>query len=288
MVVASESQCRLCSSSYFAVIDMERHHDRTFRIARCRDCGLVYVRETYDMVSPDYVRLESSDIDASLIWLQGQHKYPAYRQFLRALDRLRFPKINKGAKLLDVGCGTGGFLAFVRDRFECYGFDASEAQAQYAKKTCPNVRKATSVREYLGTLGCPSMTFDIITLWDVLEHIRRPREFMAELSSALADDGLMYISVPNANPMLLKSNINKLVGFPGFGWAPHEHVAYYTPATLRTLLEGAGLRVIEIGSTAVYPRPLSGFEALRRIVFFLTRFTPTWAPQIYTFARVSG
>jgi len=185
--------------------------------------------------------------------------------------------------LLDVGCGTGGFLAFISEFFAVYGFDASAAQAEYARKIFPEVRRAASATEYVALLGCPEIKFDVITLWDVLEHIRRPIEFMNDLVAYLDSSGLIYISTPNANTMVIKSTLARFY-WPGFDWAPQEHVAYYSPSTLRFLFAKLGLRVLRIGSTAVYPRPFSAFEVFRRMGFAVTAWFPKWAPQIYAFA----
>jgi len=284
--MVSVDPCRLCGNDRYKVVDQVSQTTRRFTIARCCDCGLVYVREIYDEISPDYVHLANSDIDTSRIWLQGRHKEPAFRQFIKAIKQFR-PQWITGMlqpKLLDVVCGTGGFLAFISEFFTVYGFDASAAQAEYARKMFPEVRRATSATEYVALLGCPQMKFDVITLWDVLEHIRRPMEFLNDLVDYLDQGGLIYISTPNANTMVIKSILARFY-YPGFDWAPQEHIAYYSPSTLRFLFGKLGLRVLQIGSTAVYPRPFSAFEVFRRVGFAVTAWFPKLAPQIYAFAE---
>jgi 2-polyprenyl-3-methyl-5-hydroxy-6-metoxy-1,4-benzoquinol methylase len=274
----------LCGSSKYKVLDAEIRDQGNFTIARCSECSLVYVRETFDDVSPDYISLDLGDIDADRIWLQSKHKEPAFRQFIKTVRKLRpfWAASDEKPSLVDIGCGTGGFLGFASDFFCCYGFDASAAQVEYAQNTFPNVRVARSVDEYVSSINSLPASFELFALWDVLEHIRKPIDFFNNIVPKLSKDGMVFISVPNANPTVVKRKLGRL-GYPG-EWHADEHVVYYTPSTLRIVLENVGLKIVQCGSTAIYPRPLSCFEILRRGAFALTRYAPNWAPQIYVFA----
>jgi 2-polyprenyl-3-methyl-5-hydroxy-6-metoxy-1,4-benzoquinol methylase len=185
--------------------------------------------------------------------------------------------------MLDVGCATGGFLRIAQPQYECYGFDASPAQADHAKRHCPTVRHAIGYSDYLTKIHLSPGSFHLITMWDVLEHIREPIPFLQDLSPGLARDGLFFASVPAATPMRIKSRMRRL--WPGFTWSPHEHAAYYSPSTLAGLVERAGLKVLRVFAVKVYPRDLAAFEVLRRLVFTLTSFTPGLSPQIGILAR---
>lgn len=259
-----------------------------YNIVRCNECSLVYIPEVYASVSPEYVGLTNEGLNSNHIWLQTKHKEPAFHQCAR-LVRSFWLTNSPGRpvrKLLDVGCGVGGWLDFSKPDYECYGFDASPIQSRYAMRRFPHVRCAVSFGEYQSQFENKLPSFDLITLWDVLEHIRTPLELMGELIQILSPDGLFFASVPAATPMVIKNQMLS-VGWPKarFSWNPREHVAYYSPTTLRMLCEKINLQVLSLGSVALYPRPLSAFEVVRRLGFWITTAIPQLAPQIYVLAK---
>ena len=280
--------CRLCHSGRYVILGKEAQHGMPFTIVRCVDCSLVYVREKYAQVSPRYVRMEDQDLNTEHIWLQTKHKELAFWQCLNKARAFHAPHHQSRSRrtLLDVGCGVGGWLDFAKKEYECYGFDASLAQSSYASQRFPNVLCATSLREYRANFNGDLPGFDLITLWDVLEHIRDPVEFLSELANDLSPAGLLFAAVPAERPMVIKNRLLSF-GWPKsrFSWSPHEHVAYYSPLTLRLVCEKCNLRVLKIGAVALYPRPLSLFEIIRRVGFWITNAMPQVAPQIYVFAR---
>ena len=187
--------------------------------------------------------------------------------------------------LLDIGCGIGGWMKVASNSFNVWGFDASMAQVLYAQKEFPQVQYSFSYSDYVSTLADPP-AFDLITLWDVLEHIRNPVEFVGEIVENMPINGLFFCAVPAAFPMVAKSNLRNY-GWPSsrFRWNAHEHVVYYSPTTLKKLCAKTGLDVISVGSVPVYPRPFSFFEAIRRSAFIVFSKFPSIAPQLYLLAR---
>jgi 2-polyprenyl-3-methyl-5-hydroxy-6-metoxy-1,4-benzoquinol methylase len=134
-------------------------------------------------------------------------------------------------------------------------------------------------------LGSILPSFDLITLWDVLEHFREPLEMLNELVRQLSPSGLLFASTPSALPMVIKSRIYHDLGLKfRFSWNPREHVSYYSPKTLRLLCKEAGLEVLRMGAVSVYPRRLSAFEVFRRVGFLLSKPFTKISPQIYVLA----
>jgi 2-polyprenyl-3-methyl-5-hydroxy-6-metoxy-1,4-benzoquinol methylase len=90
-------------------------------------------------------------------------------------------------KILDIGCSIGIFLLTAQERgFETYGVDISELSAEYA-------RKQFHLNVFSGTLEAahyPDNTFDIITLWDVIEHVLEPGLLLAEAKRVLKCNGV--------------------------------------------------------------------------------------------------
>jgi 2-polyprenyl-3-methyl-5-hydroxy-6-metoxy-1,4-benzoquinol methylase len=276
------SICKLCGSAKVKGVASERHDLYTYHVVHCSHCDLIQTVEHYAEVSPDYVDLENSALDESRLWCQGTHKLPAFDQWLTHASRI---KAHQSSKLLDVGCGTGGFLKFASaNGFSAYGFDASMVQAEYARTYFPEVRHASSLQDYLELLGQPDLKFDCITLWDVFEHIRNPVPFLRQLAEALEPGGHLFISVPNGRAIPWKIQIHRALNMP-LDLAPWEHVFYHSIQSLHKCLEASSLDPVHCGAVACYPRPLSLFELCRRTGFFMLRALPNLSPQIFVWAR---
>lgn len=262
------------------------HEGRSYTVVECKACRSLQTQEIYDPVSPDYIALGAADIDEERLWCQGEHKLSAFRRWRKqALGLLGDP--TGQCRLLDVGCGTGGFLSFARTLgFEVYGFDAAEAQVSHAARTFDTVRVATSGREYLEALGRKDLRFRVATLWDVLEHVRTPVRFLGDLRSVLEPGGFLFVSVPSAGAMRWKRMLQHMRGLPdGYGWAPWEHVFYHSPVSLALVHRQAGLTPVKSGTVACYKRPLSTFEVFRRVGFILLGVVPSLAPQIFLWSQ---
>jgi SAM-dependent methyltransferase len=224
--------------------------------------------------------LTPEQVTVELIWLQGVHKRRAYEQLFRALEDSRRPV----SSILDIGCGTGGFLSFAKSQgvTELYGFDASKAQVAHARQTVETVRGCTSLQAYIRALGrIPH--WDLITLWDVLEHLRQPRELLREIRAFCAPGCAVFVSTPNATGEFVKYG-GRRAFFRGHSFVPWEHVMYCSRAGLHRLLRQCGFEPVYSSGTICYERRLDAFEALRRAGFALSRRTAL-APQLFVISR---
>lgn len=277
--------CHLCTSDQTHLFSREKRGDLCFTILRCQTCGVIQTAESHESVSPNYVTLTEEAIDTDRIWCQSEHKQAAFRQWGTNTQKL-WP--HPPGRLLDVGCGTGGFLRYAAQQgWEVFGFDASQAQADHARHrgaAFAQVRCATRCSDYLAQISLPTTPFSMVTLWDVFEHIRDPKAFLEEIHALLAHEGLLFLSLPNGGALPWKRQLHRLLGRP-LSLDPWEHVFYYTTEALRRFLPAWGFRVEAMGSVACYPRPWSLFEVARRGGTALLNGFPQVAPQIYCMAR---
>lgn len=278
-------KCKICGLNETEILQTEYRDTRTYTVLYCNRCDIVQTAEQYDEFSPDYAQLTSNDLNSEHLWLQGLHKKPAYFQFMSAFLKLTNWDIEAPMKLLDIGCGTGGFLNFAKfNGFYCLGFDASAAQAAHARSQHENVRCATSVTEYLNLIST-SEKINVITMWDVLEHIREPHSFLGEVANVMEADTILFVSVPNGACARLKAKVYPIFGRK-YSFDPWEHVFYYSLVSLKRILEESGFRVVVSGSVVCYPRQLSLFEIVRRTGFRFNRaLVPRLSPQIFVFAE---
>lgn len=272
--------CPLCNHNG-CLLKIESQGNLLYQVLRCTSCRSIYCPNHYAQVSPDYICRTATDINIEVIHCQGAHKREAYEQLMKYLNSNRFA-INS---VLDFGCGTGGFLKFVQSHglTELYGIDASAAQIEYARTSAlSNVRQFTSIREY-SQAGIELPDLDLITLWDVIEHIRFPHQVLADIKEFCSPRTLVFFSTPNSEAEYIKYKARTTLSFP-HSFSPWEHVLYYSPKGMRSFLENNGFEVLHLASTVCYRRSINLFELFRRVGFFISAHTE-WAPQLFVLFR---
>lgn len=138
-----------------------------------------------------------------------------------------------GGRLLDVGCGDGSFLEAAAQHFEVAGVEISEAMAQYARRRRP---RATIHTGPLTEIALPDVSFDVVTLFSVLEHEWRPLPALAVVARVLRPGGVAILKVPNF------ASWNRVIrGAEWCGIRLPDHCNYFTPATLSRALTNARL-----------------------------------------------
>ena len=155
------------------------------------------------------------------------------RWFLRRIETYKA----KG-KLLDVGCAFGFFVELARDKgFDAYGFDPSLHAVTEAK------RLVGPERIKLGTIDSisyPKKSFDVITMFDVFEHLQDPGGDIAKLNTYLKDDGIILIATGNTASLM-----EKILKRRWTFYIPPQHLFFFNKATMSALLAKYNLRVVE-------------------------------------------
>lgn len=153
-----------------------------------------------------------------------------------------FEPFKKTNKILDVGCGIGYFLIEAKKRgWEVYGTELSTESANICTQKEINIKKGT-----LNAENYSAEMFDIITSFEVIEHINNPRIELKHFNTILRRGGLVYVTTPNFNSMLryrLKAAYN-IITYP-------EHLTYYTPKTLETIFELSGFKKLKTETTGI-------------------------------------
>lgn len=165
--------------------------------------------------------------------------------FLNRIYLLRkFAGSSKG-KLLDVGCALGLFLKYAeREGFDVYGVDISDYAIKYARR---NVSKKC-VRADVEKCIPFKTSFNIVTAWDVIEHLKQPALFLKRVNRLLKKDGLFFIETLNYNSLAHEILKEK--------WSPLDPVHHHltptiTPAILKNWLEKSGFEVIKIYTCSI-------------------------------------
>lgn len=231
------ARCIACGGSSLTA---KKGYETQYLVA-CKSCGLVFPERV-----PTSAELEafyatysySSDPWISPITLNR------YYELLDAFENYR-----QTGKLFDTGCGAGHFLSVARERgWEVYGNEFSPAAVEICRsKGIAMVEGALSDPKTLPDgfeqlKGC----FDIVTSFEVLEHVNTPIEDLRALHSLLRDGGLLYLTTPNFNSLArrwLRVNYNVL-NYP-------EHLAHYTRRTLDATVKEAGFEKVKSWSDGI-------------------------------------
>jgi 2-polyprenyl-3-methyl-5-hydroxy-6-metoxy-1,4-benzoquinol methylase len=231
-----ETICNLCGQGSFKVREDD---EPPFRVLECRNCGLVFV----DPV-PDIAKLaDHYDEDYYRDWISAQ-KDKRIRMWKGRLKKLA--KQRQGGRLLDVGCGDGAFLKLAQGSgWEVSGTENSSYAAKY-------VGKALGIPVFCGELfaaGHPDHSFDVVTMWHVLEHVTDPKRYLREIHRILKPSGLLVIAVPNVNDYIMQVAYRLVKGRPLKLFSKDDreiHLYHFSAETLRNYLRKTGFECLKI------------------------------------------
>lgn len=236
----NRAQCGLCSSK--DVTDL--YSIKSLQLKKCGSCGAIFVypQPTYEELLPDY---------QEKYFLSGEHLEWGYADYLEleadiretSKRRLRvMEKYLKGGKLLEPGCATGWFLDEARKRgYQVSGVEISGFAAQWG-------RENLGLDIFIGPLAEAKFAggeFDVVVLWDVLEHLSDPLAELREINRVLKKGGYLCVSVPNAGSIWAR-----FMGRRWFGYSKiREHIYYYDRQSLAGAMRRADFSVVESRSS---------------------------------------
>ena len=208
--------------------------------------GLVFVRcDECEHVFQDPVikkevaaKLYSDDKTAADIYTVPIQKNIDSIKYNYGLDLIDQIRPGHKERILDIGCGAGVFLkeAFKRGYPECVGIDANTNYAsEYEAGKGINYIFSTFEELDPKTIGD---SYDVISMWSVLEHIYDPRTFLNNLQKILKPNGLVFILVPNLKSLATRLTREKS---PCFCWK-HPHMFHIK--TLDLLMSKVGLKKV--------------------------------------------
>lgn len=205
-------------------------------VVECLDCGVVYV-------SP---RPEAADIEAAYGRMsdrgfleEGRARQLTYRRLLRELERLPGAggRVFRGRRLLDAGCSMGFFLREARDAgWEVEGIEASRWAVEYA-------REEMGLAVHEGSIASAALepdSFDVITIWDVVEHLMDPVADFRHLARALKPGGVFGLSTHSIGSLSAR-----LLG-RRYPFLQAMHATHFTPRTTARLFAMAGLKQVRV------------------------------------------
>lgn len=221
--------CYLCSSPLTPFLKKQE-----YMIFRCPSCGLAMTefKENYE----DFLHIQ---YDKG--YFSGNPARSAYHNYRE--DRILISKnmekflskilrYKSSGRLLDVGCAMGYFVEMALHKgFDAFGFDPSDYAITEAKKKMNGRVTLGSIQ----TVMYAYSSFDVISMFDVFEHLADPKSDLKKLRSLLTKNGIVVIATGDANSLMARILLRRWTFYN-----PPQHLFFYTRPTLSRLLQEEG------------------------------------------------
>lgn len=210
-----------------------------YDLYRCESCGLVQtdLKKDYEkFVGEHYAKgYYTGDPRFSAYVSYREDKPLIVRNMKKFLAKVK--KVKPQGRLLDVGCAMGYFVELaLKAGYDAHGFDPSAYAIDHAKKNLLNGRVT---RGTAATVTYPKKSFDVVSMFDVFEHLGDPKGDLVRVHEWLADDGVLIIATGNT-----KSMAAKLLGRKWTFYIPPQHLFFFNRTNLTTLLRGSGFEPV--------------------------------------------
>jgi len=234
-------RCPICGARErkFLFAGYDHLHDLpgSFPVVRCVACEAIYMlRRPVDLASyypaksyAGYAGLARTGPGVYRLW-----RHYSLNKWRRLIERLK----PSGGQLLDVGCGTGDFLALMATVpcWQVMGIEPNAEAVRYASNMC-------GLKVLQGELPMPELPtaeYDVITMWHVLEHISNPVAVLGEVHRLLKADGILVLSLPMADSLEAQ--------WFGANWAGYDvprHLVTFSRVSFVRFMERMGFQVEE-------------------------------------------
>ena len=201
-------------------------------IVKCTKCGFVYEtpREKADIITKR-LRMESYPIKEHAI----EERALSFKKYIDSMKK----NIPFQGKLLDLGCNIGDFLHLAKkEGVEIYGIEPSVFAAEKAM----NLFGIKVINDLVdnAVMNLPDDFFDIVTLWDVIEHFLDPLDILCKVNKKMKKGAYICIATHN-----IDSQFSKITG----SWYPHlmyQHFYHFSDKTIKEMSSRAGYEVVKI------------------------------------------
>ena len=243
--------CTVCRNSE-SIIVLRKD---SLSLHQCLKCGAVFLGEYSDEFVPElysyYDKYEN---------LSKENVFDPITS-ARCSDLLKwFSGFSTGREVLDVGCGLGQFVEVANKcGWIAEGLELSKEAVDFARGQGLAVRDL----DFLSGEIEPN-SFDLVTLFEVIEHVPNPAEFLQRAGEVVRPGGLVYLTTPNF------ASLDRFVAGKDWKIIHPEHLTYFTPHTLRALVKKTGcFNILHFRTRNL---SVSNLRVLKRVLF--SRATP--------------
>lgn len=223
-------------------------------IVRCNICGLVYANPRWEasLISESYTVVEDP-----LYIEEREGRVLTFHRNLAPFEKL----VSQNAttrRMLDVGCHIGVMVELAQEHgWEAWGVEPSTWASEHARSRGLHIITGTLTDAQL-----PENYFDLVTMWDVIEHLSDPAREIGNAYRVLKPGGILAIHTIN-----IESLFARLLG-KRWPWLMEMHLYFFSPRTLKRLMEQSGYEVIHSSSQGRF----------LRLGYFISRIEPYSKP----------
>lgn len=231
-------KCYLCNHSVSNFL-----YKNNYQLVKCDSCGLIFYN-----FGKDYAQFLERQYSKG--YFTGKSKLRSYIDYGKDKENIirnmgwlvrEIRKRKASGKYLDVGCAYGYAMEVAKEEgFDVYGVDPSDYAIEQAGKKFHNKVWVA----YLSNMKFKDSSFDVISLFDVFEHLQDPKKDLSKLYAILKKDGLLVIATGDTGSLWAKIS--------GRRWTfynPPQHIFYFNRNTITRILEESGFHVEQITTT---------------------------------------
>lgn len=245
-------ECPICESPNL----LSHYLVKGFDVVECRNCSQIFVPTP----APEFIAAHADSfngtrVDAGLYYNYRSELSSHLLTFDKRLDEIE-KLLSKKGRALDVGCALGHFGEAAKRRdWDVYVSDVSE----YVVHEARNEFDLNGFIMAPDKLPVKSGLFDLVTMYDVVERLSHPMDLLREASRVLSPNGLLHLTTPNAQSLSAR-----IMGKYWYHFKPNENFLYFTPETLKSVLQRSGFEVLKIKPATCYFRISDIFLRLER------------------------
>ena len=238
-------RCNLCGDDNYKIISKKGYLFTYERVVACKNCGLVYLNprqsetEIESFYANNYRSLFSGSVSPNSEIIE-EHEQRAQRRI--DFFRETFPKLEEG-RILEIGCAAGNFLNLMKKAgWMCLGVEAGIAFSEYAKKEY----ELEIVTDLYENIKFQSTSYDVISLFHVLEHLRNPTRALSDFNRMLNGNGILFLEIPDVHRASLDVK----------NYFQKSHIYDFSATTIRALLAKCGFEVVNCQYDKYKPKNL--------------------------------
>ncbi len=241
-----EVNCNLCHSNNFKIIYESEYGNETqedlklkFRssgdeklidqIVQCNNCKLVYLnpRIKQELIIGGY----SEGSDENFV-SQAKGRELTFNKSLKFVE-----KFQKPGRILDIGTAGGSFLHVAEDRgWEVFGIEPNKWCCDWGRKNYGIDIKPGTIFDH----HFPDGFFDVVCLWDVLEHTPNPKKVLQKCNRILKNNGILVVNYPDVDSLMAKVMKKKWMFYLSV------HLYYFNRRTIQLMLKNTGFKTEKI------------------------------------------
>ena len=224
--------CRSGATAHFAVVD-------GYSFIRCRECGHLYLHDgvpeaflanAYGAAYYGQCDGEAEKLGYDDYLRDSQKRMRGFDQRLADLERY----VSRPGRLLDFGCAVGLFVRVAQDRgWQAIGYDRSEWATAYGRDKLGVTLHGGEMPQF------EEQSFDLVTMWDCIEHLNEPRQVLVKIRRWLRPGGILAVNTVNSSSLGAR--------LAGSAWrhiAPPLHIHLFSAGSLSRLVSDVGFSTL--------------------------------------------